>query len=86
MPRISSNTLHALVLGFVRLGEWDDAQKLCQQLEKAIDHPQWPSTLALLANGLAKAGRMDDARRWLPALQLAAPHEPVTRWLGGAVR
>lgn len=86
VPRISSNTLHALVLCFVRLGEWDDAQKLCQQLEKAADHPQWPGTLALLANGLAKAGRMDDARRWLPALQQAAPNEPVTRWLGGAVR
>nr|WP_312986809.1 hypothetical protein [Comamonas koreensis] len=40
--------------------------------------------MALVANGLAKAGRLDEARRWLPALQRAAPQEPVTRWLSQA--
>ena len=87
VPRISDNSLHALALSFAKLGEWDDAQKIVRQLEKSADHPQWPSTLALVANGLAKAGRMDDAKRWLPALQKAAPQEAVTRWLsGGAAR
>jgi len=83
-PRISDNSLHALARSFVRLGEWDDAQKICQQLESAANHPHWPATLALVANGLAKAGRLEDARRWLPALQRAAPQEPVTRWLSQA--
>ena len=86
VPRISDNSLHALALSFARLGEWGDAQKLCQQLEKTADHPQWPTTLALVANGLAKAGRVDDARRWLPALQHAAPQDPITRWLASGAR
>lgn len=83
LPRISDNSLHALALSFARLGEWDDAQTLCTQLEKSAMHPQWPATLSLVVNGLAKAGRLDEARRWLPALQQAAPQEPITRWLAG---
>lgn len=85
VPRISEASLHALARSFARQGEWGDAQKLCMQLEKSPTHPDWPATLALVANGLAKAGRMDEARAWLPALQQAAPQEPVTVWLAQAV-
>lgn len=81
VPRISTNSQHALANSFIRLGEWDDAQKLGQQLAQAADHPHWPHTLAVLVNGLAKAGRMDEARAWLPVLQRDAPNEPVIRWL-----
>ncbi len=84
LPRISEASMHALLRSFVRLGEWGDAQKLCQQLAQSPTHPDWPASLALLTNGLAKAGRMDEARAWLPALQQAAPQEPITRWLAQA--
>jgi hypothetical protein len=67
----------------VRLGELADAERLCRALEPHRGHPQWPDTLALLANGLAQAGRMESARAWLPALQRDAPQEAVTRWLAG---
>ena len=84
LPRISAASMHALARSFARVGEWGDAQKLCQQLEKSPTHADWPATLALVVNGLAKAGRMDDARTWLPALEHVAPQEPITRWLAQA--
>lgn len=79
--RMSANTQHALVRSFVRLGELADAELLCRALEQDRADPQWPATLAVLANGLAQAGRMESARAWLPALQRDAPQEPVTQWL-----
>lgn len=81
--RMSADTMHGLVRCFVRLGELADAERLCRALEPHRGHPQWPDTLALLANGLAQAGRMESARAWLPALQRDAPQEAVTRWLAG---
>lgn len=81
--RISPDTMHALVRSFVRLGELAEAEQLCRALERHAEHPQWPQTLALVANGMAQAGRMEAARAWLPALRRAAPQEPVTRWLEG---
>ena len=81
VPRISTARMHALARSFARLGAWGDAQKLCTLLQQTPTHPDWPATLALVANGLAKAGRIDEARAWLPALTQAAPQEPVTRWL-----
>ena len=81
VPRISDNTLHALVRSFVRQGELADAQTLCRMLEKSASHPQWTGSLTLLVNGFAQSGRLDEARAWLPVLQRDAPHDPVTRWL-----
>ena len=84
LPRISADSMHLLALGFARIGEWDDAQKLLRMLAKTPEHRQWPDTLAQVVNGLAKAGRVEEARSWLPALQQAAPQEPITRWLAQA--
>jgi membrane associated rhomboid family serine protease len=80
-PRISADTLHGLARSFVRVGEWGDAERICQQLQAQPEHPQWPATLSLVANGLARAGPTEQARAWLPSLMQHAPQEPITRWL-----
>ena len=79
--RMSVDTMHGLVRNFVRIGALPEAEKLCQSLHKASDHPHWPATLLLLVNGMAQAGQIQQAKSWLPALQQAAPQDPVTRWL-----
>ena len=79
--RISVDTMHGLARSFVRLGALAEAEKLCQSLRQNAEHPQWPTTLLLLVNGLAQAGRVQEAKAWLPMLQQLAPREPVTRWL-----
>ena len=79
--RMSVDTMHGLVRNFVRIGALPEAEKLCQSLHKASDHPHWPATLLLLVNGMAQAGQVQQAKSWLPALQHAAPQDPVTRWL-----
>lgn len=79
--RISADTMHGLVRSFVRIGALPEAEKLCQSLQQASDHPHWPATLLLLVNGMAQSGQMQQARAWLPALQQIAPQDPVTRWL-----
>ena len=82
--RLSADTMHRLVRSFSSLGEFADAERLAKVLDKsAPQHPEWPTTLALLVNALAKAGRMEQARAWLPTLQRVAPQEPVTLWLAG---
>ncbi|RYF82433.1 MAG: rhomboid family intramembrane serine protease [Comamonadaceae bacterium] len=80
-PRASAETQHALARTFMRLGEWPDAEALCQSLARAPEHPQWIDTLTQLVNGLAQSGHMAQARAWLPTLQRDAPQEAVTRWL-----
>ncbi|RGE44813.1 rhomboid family intramembrane serine protease [Comamonas testosteroni] len=79
--RMSTDTMHALVRSFVRAGALPEAEKLCQTLSKQADHPQWQGTLLQLVNGLKQGGRLQEAKVWLPALQQAAPLEPLTQWL-----
>ena len=86
VPRISDNSLHALARNFVRLGELGDAQTVCRLLEKSSTHPQWTSTLTILANGLAKSNKLDEARQWLPVLERYVPQDPITRWIAGQTR
>ena len=79
--RMSTDTMHSLARGFIRMGALPEAEKLCHSLQKATDHPQWPSTLVLLINGMSQSGRVQEAKAWLPTLQQLAPDEAVTRWL-----
>ncbi|QXZ11388.1 rhomboid family intramembrane serine protease [Comamonas sp. Y33R10-2] len=79
--RMSTDTMHGLVRSFVRIGALPEAEKLCQTLSKEADHPQWQSTLLQLVNGMKQSGRLQETKAWLPALQQAAPQEPLTLWL-----
>ncbi|MFP8780766.1 rhomboid family intramembrane serine protease [Hydrogenophaga sp. RWCD_12] len=80
--RLSGGTLVHLVVSFVKLQAWDDAQHLARVLHRSSPvHPQWPATLTLLVNQLVHHKQFEAAMGWLPALMVHAPEDPVTRML-----
>lgn len=80
--RLSANTLAHLIPVFVKLGAWDDAQRLTQVLQRQPTvHPRLAETLTLLVTGLVHQKRWEEAMSWLPALRAHAPQAPVTQQL-----
>jgi membrane associated rhomboid family serine protease len=80
--RLSAGTLIHLIPAFAKLQAWDDAQHLARALHRSTPvHPKWPETLTLLVHSLVHHKEFEAAMRWLPALQIHAPQDPVTQML-----
>ncbi|MDP3650642.1 MAG: rhomboid family intramembrane serine protease [Rhodoferax sp.] len=80
--RLKADDMARLAGRFTRVGQFNDAEKLCQALIKtAPEHTALGDTVCIFANGLLQAGQHERARQWLPHLQRLAPQDMVTRTL-----
>ncbi|MFH0134160.1 rhomboid family intramembrane serine protease [Variovorax sp. VaC1] len=80
--RLKPEDIARLARRFVRIRQFEDADRLCRILLKtAPEHPELANTLSVCANGLLHAGERDKAIGLLPHLLRLAPNDMVTRAL-----
>ena len=76
--RLGPDLMAGLVRRFVRAGEMEDADRLCQALKSHVPaHPQLADALRLCITGWLKSGRPNRAEVWREALHRLAPDDPL---------
>ncbi|RRD57599.1 rhomboid family intramembrane serine protease [Comamonadaceae bacterium OH2545_COT-014] len=80
--RLQAHDMSRLVRAFARLGEFDDAERLCRLLLKRPDPPpDLAASVSALAMQLLHSGQRIRARAWLPVLERLAPDDAAIRAL-----